>query len=63
MDWEFEISFVGEDDMGKYEFKLNGCRVDKLEKAEGMQRDVPPLSKSTVLPVESDTLKSVVWII
>ena len=57
--WEFELSYTSEDDTGKYELKLNGCRVDRLEKAQGLGREVPPLSKSTVLSVENDTLKSV----
>ena len=60
--WDFELSYTSEDDTGKYELKLNNCRVEKLEKAQGYGREVPPLSKSTVLSVENDTLKSVYFL-
>ena len=43
--WEFELSYTSEDDTGKYELKLNDCRVDRLEKAQGLGREEPPLSK------------------
>ena len=59
--WDFELSFEGKSEKtGKYKLLLNGCRVEKLERAV-FQREVPPLSKSTVFTTDTDTYKSTTY--
>ena len=41
---------------GKYILTLNKCRVDKLE-AANFKREMPPLSKSEVLTVDTESYK------
>ena len=58
LDWTFELTWEGEDAYGKYRLKLNGCPVEKLQSAN-FQKEIPPLSKSTVLDIDTDAYKSV----
>ena len=61
LNWNFTLGFDGKDNAGKYIIHLNDILVEKLEVAEGLQRAIPPLSKSEVLTLESDSHKSITY--
>ena len=61
LNWNFTLGFDGKDNAGKYIIHLNDILVEKLEVAEGFQRTIPPLSKSEVLTLESDSHKSMTY--
>ena len=62
LDWTCELTYEGEDfdleGIGKYRMKINGCPVEKLQPAN-FQKQIPPLSKSTVLDIDNESYKSV----
>ena len=65
LDWTCELTYEGEDPkdlfdthIGKYRLKINGCPVEKLQSAN-FRKQIPPLSKSTVLDIDNDSYKSV----